>query len=59
MRQMLTFDDVIKHHKVPDFSYVPLEQATEYSAGDAHQTYKLTRLLEAKIGRRTFDKRAL
>ena len=44
--QMLTFQDVVKENKLQDFSYVPLELSTWYSAMDAHQTFKLKKVLE-------------
>ncbi len=44
--QMLTFQDVVKENKLTDFSYVPLELSTWYSAMDAHQTFKLKKVLE-------------
>ncbi len=46
---MLTFDDVVTKFKRKDFSYVPIDQATQYAAGDAHQTLKLTRELEREL----------
>lgn len=46
---MLSFDDVVKHQKLPDFSYVTLEQATPYAAADAHQTYKLVAVLQSML----------
>ena len=44
--QMLTYQEVVKDNKYKDFSYVPLELATEYAAADAHQTLRLYPLLE-------------
>jgi len=46
---MLTFDEVVKANKLKDFSYVPLELATWYAAADAHQTYKLTKVLKREL----------
>ena len=46
---MLTFADVVKNNKYKNFSYVPLELATEYGASDAHQTLQLWPLLEAQL----------
>lgn len=46
---MLTYEDVVKKHKLKDFSYVPLEQATLYAAADAHQTLKLAHIMEEKL----------
>lgn len=49
--QMLSFADVVKDNKYRDFSQVPLDLATDYSAADAHQTLKLYHVLAA-----TFEK---
>lgn len=38
---MLAFADIIKKNKYKNFSYVPIDIATEYAAADAHQTLKL------------------
>lgn len=38
---MLTFAQVVKDAKLPDFSYVSLDIALKYAAADAHQTLKL------------------
>ena len=46
---MLTFQEVVKANKYKDFSYVPLELATEYAAADAHQTFKLHAVLVAEL----------
>ena len=46
---MLTFDDVVKSQKLKDFSYVKLYDATQYAAGDAHQTFALKGILEKKL----------
>jgi len=46
---MLTYDEVVKSNKYKDFSYVPLELATMYAAADAHQTYKLTKVLKKEL----------
>lgn len=43
---MLYFVDVVKKNKYPDFSYVPLDLATEYAAADAHQTLRLYKLFD-------------
>jgi len=46
---MLTFQDVVKDNKYKDFSYVPLELATLYAAVDAHQTFRLKKILEKEL----------
>lgn len=46
---MLSFSDVVKGNKYPDFSYVPLGLATEYAAGDAHQTMRLVNKFKAPL----------
>lgn len=38
---MLTYDDMVKRNGYTDFSYVPLDLATQYAACDAHQTWRL------------------
>jgi len=43
---MLTFQEVVKANKYKDFSQVPLELATYYSASDSHQTFKITKILK-------------
>jgi DNA polymerase-1 len=45
--QMLSFADVVKDNKYKDFSQVPLDLATDYSAADAHQTLKLYHVFAA------------
>ena len=47
--QMLTFQEVVKAHKYPDFTHVPLELALEYAAADAHQTFKIAKKLKAEL----------
>lgn len=46
---MLTFDDVVKQQKYKNFSQVAIDIATDYSAFDAHQTYRLTKLLQKEL----------
>jgi DNA polymerase I len=46
---MLHWADVVKKHKYPNFSHVPLELATNYAAADAHQTMKLYSLFKERI----------
>jgi len=47
--QMLSFADVVKDNKYKNFSHVPLELATNYSAADAHQTLKLYHVMQAAL----------
>ena len=46
---MLTYEQVVKDNKYKNFSYVPLDLATEYAAADAHQTLRLYPLLQARL----------
>ncbi len=46
---MLTYEEIVKQTKLKDFSYVPLDVATRYSAGDSHQTFKLAKRLEKDL----------
>lgn len=43
---MLTFKEVVMDNKYKNFASVPLELATLYAAVDAHQTFRLKKLLE-------------
>ncbi|MCL4361732.1 DNA polymerase I [Candidatus Dependentiae bacterium] len=43
---MLTFAEMVKDKGLEDFSYVQLEDALEYAAADAHQTFALKQLFE-------------
>ena len=46
---MLTFQEVVKDNKYKNFSFVPLDLATNYAAADAHQTLRLKPLLEKAL----------
>lgn len=46
---MLTFKQVVEDKKYKDFSYVPLDEATEYGAADSHQTLKLYPVLKKML----------
>lgn len=46
---MLTFDEVVKAYKLPNFSFVQLELATDYSANDAYQTLRLQKIFEKEL----------
>lgn len=47
--QMLTFADMVTAHKLPNFSYVPLDKAVLYACFDAHQTFRLYAILAQKL----------
>ncbi len=51
--QMLSFADVVKDNKYKNFSHVPLDLATDYSAADAHQTLKLYHVFVAAFEKET------
>ena len=46
---MNSFEDVVKEHKADTFAQIPLEQATQYAAADAHQTLQLKKLFHTKL----------
>lgn len=52
---MLSFEEVVKEKNLPNFSYVPLELATYYSAFDAHQTFRLTKLFQKELARENME----
>lgn len=52
---MLTFEDVVTKNKYKNFSYVPLELATLYAAVDAHQTFKLKKVLDRQLHQEKFE----
>ena len=52
---MLTYQEVVKANKYKDFSYVPLELSTIYSASDSHQTWKLAKVLKKELKKETLD----
>lgn len=51
---MLTYEQVVKDNKYKNFSYVPLDLATQYAAADAHQTFCLYPLLQARLASEGF-----
>lgn len=53
--QMLSFDDVVKAHKLKDFSHVSIALATVYSALDAHQTWRLQLIFDAALKQEKLD----
>lgn len=46
---MLTYDDMVKNGAYKNFSYVPLADAVLYAAADAHQTFKLVKIIEEAL----------
>ena len=46
---MLSFEETMKAHKAKNFAYIPLNDATNYAAADAHQTLKLQQLFEKEL----------
>lgn len=46
---MLTFNEMVKDKKLKDFSYVPVPDAIQYAAADAHQTWRLNALFTPQI----------
>ncbi len=53
---MLTFDNVVTDQKRKNFSEVPLEEATEYAAADAHQTLKLYPIFQKMLKEKHLEK---
>ena len=46
---MVSYKDLIKLFKTEDFSQIPLDMATKYSAADAHQTLKLVSIFKEEL----------
>jgi DNA polymerase-1 len=46
---MLTYQEVVEAKKFKHFGYVPLQDAVEYAAADAHQTFKLYPILQTLL----------
>ena len=53
---MLTFAEVVKVNKLKDFSYVPLDLATQYAAMDSLQTWKLAKILQKDLKKEKLEK---
>lgn len=47
---MISFKEAVLDNGCKDFSEVPLDLATKYAAADAHQTLKLVKVFEKKLG---------
>jgi len=52
---MLTYDQVVKKNKYQNFSFVPLELATNYAAVDAHQTFRLQKIFAKELKKQKLD----
>lgn len=48
-QRMPTYADMMSKGKFKDFSELPLDLATEYAAGDAHQTLQLVPIFKEKL----------
>lgn len=48
-QEMVSYDELMKTGSYKRFADVPLDKATEYGAGDAHQTLQLVPILEQKL----------
>ena len=46
---MIDFQEAVFYNGYKDFSELPLDLATEYAASDAHQTFKLVRVLKQEL----------
>jgi DNA polymerase I len=53
---MLSFEETMKAHKAKSFAAIPLADATNYAAADAHQTLKLQHLFEQELIKQGLDK---
>jgi DNA polymerase-1 len=54
--RMFTFKQMVTDHKLKTFAQVPLKQATDYAAADAHQTLKLVPILQKELKEQEQDK---
>lgn len=46
---MLAFSDLVNKNRYANFAYVPFEEATQYAAADAHQTFLLYKMFEKDL----------
>lgn len=53
---MLTYAHMVSDKKLPHFGYVSLEDATEYGAADAHQTFKLYPIFKELLKEKKVEK---
>jgi len=54
--RMFTYDEMVKAKKYSDFSHVPVVDAVEYAAADAHQTFKLWSVLRKELRDQQLEK---
>lgn len=54
--QMLTYAHVVTDRKLPHFGYVKLAEATEYSADNAHQTFRLWPIFKKLLKEKDLEK---
>lgn len=52
---MLSYEETMKAHKAHSFAQIPLNDATNYAAADAHQTLKLQHLFEPELTKQNLD----
>jgi DNA polymerase-1 len=52
---MLSYEETMKAHKAHSFAQIPLGDATNYAAADAHQTLKLQHLFEPELTKQNLD----
>lgn len=53
---MITFEQIVVDKKLPHFGYVSLQDATEYGAADAHQTFKLYGIFKKLLHEKGIEK---
>lgn len=52
---MMSYEDTVTAHKRKNFAEVPLQEATEYAAADAHQTFRLYLLFKDMLQKGGFE----
>ncbi len=52
---MLSYEETMKAHKAHSFAQIPLADATNYAAADAHQTLKLQHLFAPELTKQHLD----
>ncbi|MDP3788609.1 MAG: DNA polymerase I [Candidatus Chromulinivorax sp.] len=52
---MLSYEETMKAHKAHNFAQIPLTDATNYAAADAHQTLKLQQLFAPELTKQNLD----
>ncbi len=53
---MITYEEAVTAKKYKFFSQVPLKEATEYAAADAHQTFKLFNIFKEELAAKNMDR---